>query len=314
MKMKAEEFLKKISGETTLIFHNDGDGVCSGTLVYNYLRSKKIRVKLFSGDIEKSTFERADVSKNNIIVDLPVDQYLELLEKFKGKKLLVIDHHPPKNDLNEIGFIHVNPRFKKPDVYISAAEVCYKILKKISKPQRWIMRIGGVSDCSLKGTKKEKLASHMIESVKAVKRTIYLPELVEHLSACKDADDFLKNKEFKEAHAEFEGELNKILGEFDSQKHGDVIFFKLKSRYPMKSVVSNVLFERYPNKTIFVYKEYQGMYKISARSNKVNLSELMKEASKGIGNGGGHPKAAAATVSDLETFKERVMKIIEGYI
>ena len=55
--MRPESFLETISGDTTLIFHNDGDGVCSATLIYNYLKAKGISVKLFCGDIEKRTFE-----------------------------------------------------------------------------------------------------------------------------------------------------------------------------------------------------------------------------------------------------------------
>ncbi len=307
--MKPEEFLENISGDTTLIFHNDGDGVCSGTLIYNYLRAKGIKVKLFSGDIDKRTFERAEVSENVIMVDLAVDQYPEFIDKFKKSNVLIIDHHPIKNDLNKIGFIHINPRFKDPDIYKSASEECYEILKNISKPKEWLMRVGGVSDCSLKGDGKETLAANMIASIKAVKRTIYFPELAEYLSTCETLDDFITNKEFIKIHEGFEKELKRVLEETDFEERENIIFFEITSEYGVKSVIANALFEKYPDKTIIVYTRNLEQFNISARSHKVDVGELLKKASEGIGKGGGHPKAAAATVNDFEKFKKKLIEL-----
>ena len=105
-----------------------------------------------------------------------------------------------------------------------------------------------------------------------------------------------------------------ILGDevrkFEEEKHGDPIFFQIDTQYPMKAVIANILFEKHPNNTIFVYREYEGVYKISGRSNKVDLGEVMKKASAGIGQGGGHPKAAAASVKDFELFRERVLELV----
>ena len=308
--MRAEDFLENISSDTTLIFHNDGDGVCCAEMVYSYLRSKGIAVRLFCGDLEKRTFDRVDFSEYIVIVDLAIDQYPEYYERFVGKNVLVIDHHPMKRDLNEIGFIHINPRSEKPNHYVSASEVCFDILSKISKPKEWVMRVGGVSDASIKGDEKETEASKMIAAINAVLKSSYLPELVEFLADCNSIDEFITNNHYLKTAEEFQSEVKKVLNEFEEQKHGDPIFFKVDTKYPMKAVIANILFEKYPNNTIFVYREYDGVYKVSARSHRINLNDIVKKASAGIGQGGGHPKAAAASVTDFELFRKRILELV----
>ena len=311
---KGIEFLNNIVEPVTLISHNDTDGVCSATLIYTYLKRKGIKVKLYSGDVEERTFSKAEISPVVITVDLPIDSYPEYLNKFNKSKILVIDHHPIKNDLNKQGIVHINPRFDDPNIYKSASEVCYELLKDISYPQEWIMRVGAVGDCSIKGTKKEKLASHIISAIRVIKKTVYLPELVEILSECETIDEFINNKEFLEIKNRFQNEINRLVEEFEKQGVKDINFFEVRSEYSLKAILANVLFDRYPSKSIFVYqKTDDGSYRVSVRSRKFNVGKVLEQLAKEIrGAGGGHEVAGAANVKDIKEFKAKIIELIKS--
>ena len=86
---------------------------------------------------------------------------------------------------------------------------------------------------------------------------------------------------------------------------------EVTSKHGILAMVANALFEKYPDKTIIVYRERDGNYKFSGRSRKYDLGEAFRKASKGIGTGGGHPQAAGAFTKDLNTFRERLIELLE---
>ena len=50
--MKAEEFLKNISGRIAIFFHNDSDGVCSAAMMLKFVKE----ADLYSGDINNDFY------------------------------------------------------------------------------------------------------------------------------------------------------------------------------------------------------------------------------------------------------------------
>ena len=56
--MKAETFLKNISGKVAIFLHNDSDGCCSAAMMLKYVKE----ADLFSGDVNEGVFK--DFAKN----------------------------------------------------------------------------------------------------------------------------------------------------------------------------------------------------------------------------------------------------------
>lgn len=306
--MSAEEFLENTSGKTLIFFHNDTDGVCCATMLMKYLKD----AELMSGDVSEEVFKEIGTDFDRIIfLDYPVDQYLDYFECLKEKDVMIIDHHPIVNDLNKLGFTHINPRFKEPNKYISCSQIVHKLCLKLGVENiDWIMRIGAVGDAALKGTKKEKEAVLLIEGFKTFKRAKKLPELVKFMLGCYDIDDFVYS-EYRDYMERLQKEVENELIRFEMQGVKEVNFHEVKSKYGIVAVLSNALFEKYPDKTIIIYREKDGWYRISGRSTKFDVGSVFKKSAEGIGFGGGHVKAGGAHVKDFDKFKQRVLELLE---
>jgi single-stranded DNA-specific DHH superfamily exonuclease len=309
---EAVRFLKEISGDAEVIFHSDCDGCCSGAIVLAYLKQKDVKFVPLAGDIEESTFEAKGRAGSTIIVDLAIDSYPEWISHLKKGRVLIMDHHMIKNDLNKSGFIHVNPRFDDPNLYTSASMVTYGVCTKAGlKGFEWLAKVGAVGDRALKGSEKEKEAAFMIDSVKAVRKEKGLVSLAKYLSTCKTLEEFLENDKYIRLKEILENEVEKQITLFELTCSGEINFFELRSRYSMLAIVSSRLLDMYPKKTIIIYSQKGDIYKVSTRSNTYNMAELVGKAAKGIGRAGGHPAAAGGTVSDFGLFRARLEKLMK---
>lgn len=313
---RATEFLENISGRVGLFFHEDCDGVCSAAIILSLLKRKNIKPSLFCGNNDEETFKR--FGKKNvdaaIFLDFPVDSYIEFLKHFKNKKVLIIDHHPICSDLNKYGFVHINPRFEK-QVYKSASEVCYELFCNNDRLSGclWLARLGGIGDKSLVGTKEEAAAVEAINAVDAIEKERGLVKLARFLSNCK-LEDFLYSEKYQRLKRLFEKEMEKQIEKFlSAAESDDVIFFNVKSRYRINSLVANALFDLYPDKTIITFKRFGSRYKVSGRSSKIDIGSAFKKASFGIGRGGGHERAGGADVKikDFGKFRKRIIEMID---
>lgn len=304
------EALKNVYENIGLIFHCDADGVCSAAQIMKYLKTKGVEVFSVSGELEETTFKKLPENYSSaIILDLPVDYHVSWLKRFSSA--IVIDHHIPKKNLNNYGFVHFNPRFKNPELYISASEICYEICKAIGvKNIKWISRIGATGDKSIKGSEKEEKAVEYINAAKIIKGENFLPKIVEILIECKDIDEFLSKKEFENMRKKVRKEIDKWVEKFSPEN--EICFYEIDSPYSIISVVANELFDRYPGKTIIVYGFKDGVFKFSGRSKKYNLGEIFHKAAKNVGKGGGHPVAAGARieVDKINVFISRLKKFL----
>lgn len=302
--------LKDIYESVGIIFHCDPDGVCSAAQILKYLKSKGIDVFLASGELEERTFKKLpEKYKLAVILDLPVDYHVSWLKKFSSG--IVIDHHIPKKDLNNYGFVHFNPRFENPELYISTSEICYEICRALGvRNIKWISRIGGVGDRSIKGSEKEVKAVEYINAAKIIKGDDFLPKVAEILAGCRNIDDFLSKKEFESMRRKVRKEIIKWVEKFDPKE--EICFYEIDTPYSIISIVANEIFDRYPEKTIIVYGFKDGVFKISGRSGKYNLGEIFHKAAKGIGKGGGHEVAAGARIEGdkIQLFISRLKKFL----
>lgn len=305
--MKAETFLKKISGKVAIFFHNDSDGVCSAAMMLKFVKE----ADLLSGDVNSDVFKDfAEKYDTIIFVDYPIDQFLDYMKTLKGKKVLVVDHHPISNDLNKLSFVHINPRFKNPKIYRSASQEVYDILTKLKVDDiEWIMRVGATGDKAIEGTKKEVEASMTIEAFKTFRRAQKLPKLVKFITECYNIDDLIYS-EYRELKEKLDEEIKNEVIRFEMTGIDDVNIYEVKSKHGILAQVCNTLFEKYPDKTFILYREHDGNYKFSGRSRKMDIGKIFKEASDGIGSGGGHPQAGGAFTKNINKFLKRLSELL----
>jgi len=309
----AKLFLKKADGKVGMLFDEDADGISSAALLLAFFKKKKIKAKAIAGKLEKKDFH--NFAKQNfdyyIVLDLPVDQYLDFIEPLKGKKVLFIDHHPIAHDLNKFGFVYFNPRLKKPKTYISTAHVIYNLIKPYLKGFLWLMRLGAVGDHEIDGTEEEIEAVDIINAMLATKKKPSIEALVCFLSDCTRLEEFLYNEKYQKVKNLFIKELDRQIAKYESEAVDEITFFEVKSRYNITSILSTKLFEMYPNRTIILYsKKSPKLWSVSGRSQKYNLGKAFAKAAQGLGRGGGHPAAAGAHVNNFKVFKKRLLKLL----
>lgn len=313
---KAISFLKNLTGNTGIYFHKDCDGTCSAALIAAFLSQAGIKPKLFCGELDEKDLAKFGKKgiENAIFVDLAIDQYPEFLTGFKGKKVLVIDHHPISNDLNKIGFLHINPRFESPDIYISAAQICHKICSRGGLAGfEWLARLGAVGDYALVGTKEEREAADLVDAIKIFKKEKGMISLAKFLAKSKKLEDFLYKPEYMGMGELLKAEIEKQIERFKIEKSNDINFFEVRSRYSITSIMAVKIFDLYPDKTLITYTKSGRFYKFSGRSRKFDIGTAFKMASSGLGQGGGHKIASGAIIrgDGFSTFRRRLLQMLK---
>lgn len=343
---KGKAFLKSLT-EPCMIYHADSDGLCSAVLVARFLGKEGIKTSFISPndgpgiEVSKQLMEEISSSTSAVFLDFQVDS-LGIIEKLKCEKVFVLDHHIPAKDLNEANVLHMNSRFDHPDSYFPTSYLAYHLLLPESKGLEWISLVGitgdrGFGECKdvMKKVREQYpellpslgyddvlkgafgVISELIESAKAVKglegiRRAF-PVFLEANEPRGVMDSFLMR--WRE---DFRNELSRLEADFEESaehyKPTDSYVYFIGSKYHISSFLSNVLADRYPGAVIFIIKKGGGL-KVSARcqSGRVNVAKLLEEVSRGIGRGGGHPKAAGAYIplkedEFLNRLRERLQK------
>jgi len=331
----------------SLIYHKDSDGVCSAVLFSKMMGKPEIVSPNDSTGVKisENLFKKINELPQAVFTDLPVDQisYEKILTK-----TLVIDHHIPTKNLNEVypqRFIHVNPRFQDPEIYLPASYIVYKIIEKINKKVEkysWIAGVGvvgdkGVENCrdliKLIGKKYPSLSikdnssiweselgflSKLIDSSKGIAGIKGIIKSYEIFYKAESPDD-IKNTELIKYYQKFQRELENLMLDFKYHSEHfpktNSYLYKVISKYNIESTLSTILSEKNPDAAIFVYRIKNGLH-ISARCQtaRINVAEVLKKLSKGIGSGGGHPQAAAASIQEkhISLFLERLKNFLEG--
>lgn len=333
---KIKNFLSSLK-DYSLVYHKDSDGVCSAALLTKILGEPKTVSPNDKPSIEitDQLIKTINKTPKTIFTDLPVDQ---LNYKKIKSDTLVIDHHTTKENLNKTkqkNFLHINPRFQKPDIYLPASYLVYKILKELGygvEKYKWIAGIGIVGDRGTENCKDlieeiEKdfdlniedldFLSSLIESSKIVKGVSGVSEAFKIVSNAKNPNDILDSKlmnYYKKSQKEIENLMLDFEYNSEYVPNADAYLYKLVSRYNVGSVISTKLSEKNPDTAIFVYK-ITSYFFMSARcqSGRINVGKLLKKLTKGLGKGGGHPQAAGASMpkENGEEFLKRLRNYLE---
>ena len=332
-----------------VVHHRDVDGSCSVSQFLKFFHCKTFSIKdpFIPDDL---IAELAELKPEVVIfMDIGVDEHWQRLVKIKdnipGTKIVLIDHHVIQKDINKLEMMHINPRFQDPDAYVPASLMVFDILTALglkTKSMSWIACIGVISDYGHKQNKEfidvcKKQYSTLLDATDLIDsklgtaaKTIYsaivlkgeygVRKVVDILVNSGGFEEFEETRDLRKWKEVVDKEVENIIQDFEKNKElrGNVIFFEIKSKLNLASIISNIISQKFSDKIIVIGKNVNGSWKVSARSPKhgsgsgksVNLAEVVKKACEGIGYGGGHPQAAGASVEDWEKFKDRVVSLI----
>jgi single-stranded DNA-specific DHH superfamily exonuclease len=336
---KIEEWIKE-SENIVVVFHIDTDGICSGVLMYHLIKKlgKDIAGAVPCVPTLPDAAVRRIISHEPdlvIFVDLAVDQRDDKVREIAdNRRVVLIDHHPIHNDMNSSNIIHMNPMFES-EKYYPASKYIYDIFKL--KEFDWIAAAGLLGDSgdsdwqdfvecikkrySIEGDlRKSEIGEldELVSSGRVVENMDGALAVFETLKKSKDVKDFLaRSKQLKEWNKEVKKELKRAISRFEKNKEvvDDIVFYNIRSRLRIASVLATILSMNYPDKTLLIYKTRGEVVKVHLRRNdgKVDMGSTVKSAAKGLRNasGGGHRNAAGAQVmeEDFEEFKIRFMNL-----
>ncbi len=341
---RAVEFLNKIKqkDDVIIIFNNDADGICSGVLVEKILyentgkRSFAIAQPM---PPEKNLIRKiqSTLPTKIILTDMAIDQQPQLVRKLASiSDVLILDHHQMKKNMTSRNVVHYNPRMDDPRVYQSTSYIAYNICSMIKDMQDslWIAAVGMVADYDLTSSQdvveeiKKKFSiegklydswigriADMIEAARSSK-AYTCEQMFEIFFSAKSQEDIFKNHTLLEAYKEVQNEIMSVLN--DAKANAEftdrIMFYNIKSKYNLSSIISTRLSEMYENRLIVVYQKAGNKIKVSARCQKgMNVGKIMETATESIGSGGGHEAAAGATfdANKWEEFKQNVIKLVK---
>src|SRR3972149_2691528 len=112
---KGRRFLDDISDSERilLIYHKDGDGYCSGAIFLRALENLgKVKnvtaLPAINEDLEDLVKNEATHYDKIIILDIDAPYLMAKLEEIPGK-IMIIDHHSIRNDMNNDKIVYINP-------------------------------------------------------------------------------------------------------------------------------------------------------------------------------------------------------------
>lgn len=327
-------------GRKILVYHRDADGVCSASLFLKFFSGFETLPR--EGPVIDNDFLKVLIGKKPdvlVFLDIPVDQEWKKIHKLQesvpGMKMMILDHHIPVKDMNSERLVHINPMFHG-DAYIPASCVMFHLLKGMGfavDEWMWIAIIGligdyGMKDCAwmMKEYDAKKMeppceslfrASDIISSSITLKGAEGAEKSLRLIVSSQKYDDLRKSEELKRWNEIVQGEVRKIVDDFEKSKetvpNKNIIFYEIRSKMNITSIIATITAEKHPEAIIIIRKRSGDFWKISMRCQEgnVNVGDLAKFASDGIGSGGGHVKSSGALVNSWETFKERVFLYIE---
>lgn len=347
MKM-IEKIINKIknANKIGLVHHTDPDGVTSGVIFAKSVEKlgKKIdfrlnqkgnEIKILDQTIEKLRLEEVDLV---CITDLGTDQYPEQIKKIEEfANVIILDHHKVYNDLNSEKTIMIKPldlfKVKDPSQYC-AAKLVYDVFKdQIDiKELDWIKTIGLIGDCGFKEFSKEidevldkynikhtenyfdnKLGqcAQIMSYAESYDESV-IGHVFDIVYNAKKYEDIL-NSDIKKYKKEIQEEIDRCIKEIREENFiGNLILYKMKSKFHIKSKISTILSFQHKDKTVVIAQENDNIT-ISARrqDGKVKVNDLLEKAVEGFGSAGGHGPAAGGTINkeDWSKFKEKIISL-----
>jgi single-stranded DNA-specific DHH superfamily exonuclease len=339
------DFVNSLSKEDKIgiITHTDLDGLASGIFLQKILESKGLKIQFIEfvnynpGVLKEVINKEFDVL---FFTDWNVDNYPEELEEIRRKsRFLVIDHHPPNEDLKNKSNI-----LKTESNYYSA-HTLFDLAKSgnyfDTKSFEWLVCAAIIMDYTWdKNSENFELIKYIYPDVKkdnsiweskpgeigkAIANSLiyYYPDLKKVYDLVLKEDTSSFNKADKIIRKEIEVWIEKFKEEAEYFPEQRLYFAYGNPKYNIVSVVASKLSdEEFRESTVIFISDIgdkKGFVKLSARNQtgKVDLGKLLKKCVEGFenANAGGHVKASAGVImkKDLSKFKDRLLSEIKTY-
>ncbi len=320
------------NGRIALITHNDLDGLVSGKVANEVLKTDFIKFIDYI-DLNQYLVNELRELKVDFVVftDLNIENSKIIKDITQFAEVLIIDHHRFTEDINYEKIVFLNAQG------LCAGYLCYYLFSKVQNLENidWLVVCSCLSDWLfiknenwIREVYKKYNEEFKIENNSFKNGRIW--DVQEDLSSAilyfrpnlkRVFDQIGKNfgqmGDLKKYADEVKKEAKKALDRFSKESLiiGGVYFWEINSKYPVKDIVVNILSMEQPNTTFIVAEKRGEYYKISARrQNKdVDLPKLMKYLTQGFRNSsaGGHIPAAGANFPNeyYEEFKKRLRNL-----
>lgn len=336
-----------------IIFDTDGDGIGSAAIFSKAIeRTFGVLPKAMHKEnglsfISDETLERV-LGKYDavIILDITASERPEhVKEMARYSKVLIVDHHQTKNDMNCENIVQINPdiiKSKTASHRYCTSKLSYDICANFCDVDdlSWLAAIGIANDMAMKSWQaflRKVYRKHGINSEKLIEANNIItssyqfskkPGNLIGYKACMEAsgpEDILKArtsnaKKLWRFYSIIEGEIRKNVESwrknacvFEDKK---LLILEIKTRFSISSAVSTLLSLSMPHHTIIVARKMGRTVSVSFRrqDKKVNCSQLAKKVASMFHNasGGGHVPAAGMKLmtKDWEKAKKKIQEIL----
>jgi len=327
---QAQEFAKNISSKdnVAVIFDNDSDGFCSGTIMYSYCKKKNAKVEGFPFTRGISEINKESMREFNkiIITDIGPGLIKDYLEALKDKEILYVDHHPKDVEITEAVLEYRS--LAEEGEYFPSSRSAYEITEE----KKWLGIIGTICDYGHKYPENKEFINSFLKK-EGLKLEEFEKKFVYTLSNFllyfnknpKEAFEILKKieiyeeiKTLKKYSKPVQEEIDKTLESFEVEKKkiGKIYYFYFEPKFSVKSVVISMISSRNPEEIFIFTNPMANADKISigarCQSGKFDMAELLKKCTKDFEwkTAGGHFKASGANIlkKDFKKFKENLKK------
>lgn len=328
----------KESDKIALLSHWDLDGIASAKIFEEIIKPKLLKLidyKEFNDELLKE-LSKKEINKV-IILDIATNSIgNNLFKKLEeiNDKILIIDHHEFEKDLNSKKIIFINQK----DYCVGF--LSYYLVSKIKNIEYldWLIACCSISDFAYFKNKKwmkevyKKYGEKFDYSETGIKKSkfwdiqnkisysaLYFKNILGVYKSINE--NFGEIGELDKACKIIKKEVDKQIEEFYNKKQSINIggslayFYEVKSKYPIMSIVNNVLSMKEKSQIFILIQQDKKIYKISTRnqSKEIDLPEFLKKLIMGFKNSGcgGHFSAAGGffPVKYLKTFEDRLLNI-----
>lgn len=309
------------SDKICLISHTDLDGISAAVVANKVLDADEIKFVNY-GELNVELIQQLKQKGFNKLVftDLFIkeDEFVEGLNTFE--RVLILDHHDAKDDLNSDKIV-----FVKVEKGYCAAYLCYEFFRKIQDVSvlDWLVVCASISDfCNVKNSNwirrvyerygevydegMDKIGFRLedLESSKFYelqwKISLALVYFRHDLNKVFESigESFADIGNLGKYAEDVQEEIDETLKDFEKQKKEfpGGYYFQFEPKFKVSSLVNNLISQKYPDKTlVFIRRELDG-YVISLRrqDSEEDMNMFVRKLLEGFekSSGGGHVPAA----------------------
>ncbi|GEM_PF-1809649 len=340
----------KNSDKICVIFHIDTDGITSAYLFTRLVEKLGKNVERFyaspASSFNKKLYDKVKDYDLVVFLDLSIDhntKYINLLSE--GSRVVIIDHHTLRQDLNSDRIIHISTKFLT-DKYYPNAYFVYNLFRDYLKEYDWIAAIGLIGDGGarfypdfmrsvLKRLGMEEGKDENFQDTKLGYYDILLGsarmysggrgalKALKILLECNSPEEFEDNSSIlKTWHKKVRRELEAKINVFrrNARKVGKLMYYHFsKPIYNIGSPLSTILCKEFPHNLIVITVDVnQTTTKVHAKSHtgEFNTYEILEKCVPNLKGAtfGGHVQASGGSFDskELKKFEECLFTIAKN--